>query len=74
MRRDLVWAKTGNFQGWACSQCAWVFNPWAPPVGNTLEEMKQNYEQQRDQEFASHACSAHTKTKTPKTKYSNENV
>jgi hypothetical protein len=34
----------------------------------TLEEMKQNYEQQRDQEFASHACPAHTKTKTPKTK------
>jgi hypothetical protein len=30
--------------------------PVGPPIGNTLEEMKQNYEQQRDQEFVSHAC------------------
>lgn len=64
MRRELVWVKTGDFQGWACSQCAWVFNPSVPPIGNTLEEMKQNYEQQRDQEFVSHACAARATTKT----------
>ena len=64
MGRDLVWVKTGDFQGWACSQCTWVFDPSAAPVGNTLEEMKQNYEQQRDQEFASHACAAQAPAKT----------
>jgi rubredoxin len=59
-----VWVETGDFEGWACSQCAWVFNPSAPPIGNTLEAMKQNYEQQRDQEFVSHACPARATTKT----------
>jgi rubredoxin len=63
-----VWVKTGGFQGWACSQCAWVFNPSAPPIGKTLEAMKQNYEQQRDQAFTSHACATHAATKTPKKK------
>ena len=65
MRRDLVWVKAEGFEGWACSQCAWVFNPSAPPVGNTLEEMKQNYEQHRDQEFVSHVCAARAPAKTP---------
>jgi hypothetical protein len=59
-----VWLKTNGLQGWACSQCAWVFNPLAAPFGSTLEEMKQNYEQQRDQEFSSHACAAHGPAKT----------
>jgi rubredoxin len=68
VRRDLVWVKTGDFQGWACSECAWVFNPSAPPNGNTLEEMKQNYEQQRDQEFVSHVCKAHATIKRPNKK------
>jgi hypothetical protein len=63
-----VWVKTGDFQGWACSQCAWIFNPSTAPIGSTLEEMKQNYERQRDQEFAAHACAAHATTKTPNKK------
>jgi len=37
-------------------------------MGNTLEQMKQNYEQQRDQEFVSHVCNAHTTTKRPNKK------
>jgi hypothetical protein len=41
-----------------------VFDPSLPPIGNTLEEMKQNYEQQRDQEFVSHPCAARATTKT----------
>jgi hypothetical protein len=63
-----VWVKTEDFQGWACSECAWVFNPSAAPVGTTLEEMKENYERQRDQEFVSHACAAHGRSKTPNKK------
>jgi len=73
MRRELIWAKTNDFQGWACSQCAWVFNPSAPPVGDTLEEMKRNYEKHRDQEFVSHVCAAHPTTKTLKANLSTQN-
>jgi len=68
VRRDLVWLKTRDFEGWACSQCAWVFNPSVPPFGTTLEEMKQNYERQRDREFVSHACTTRVTTKTPNKK------
>jgi hypothetical protein len=42
--------------------------PVGSPLWNTLEEMKQNYEQQRDKEFVSHACDAHATTKTPRRK------
>ena len=58
-RRRLVWVERQNFQGWACTKCAWVFRAPGPPVGNSLEEMKQNYEQRRDKEFASHVCAQH---------------
>jgi hypothetical protein len=60
-RRTLVWVERQNFQGWACTECAWVFTASGPPVGNSLEEMKQNYEQRRDKEFTSHVCAQHTK-------------
>jgi hypothetical protein len=58
-RRRQVWVERQNFQGWACTECAWVFSASGPPVGNSLEEMKQNYEQRRDKEFASHVCAQH---------------
>src|SRR5271155_400326 len=58
-RRTLVWVARQNFQGWACTECAWVFSALGPPVGNSLEEMKQNYEQRRDKEFAAHVCAQH---------------
>jgi hypothetical protein len=32
-----------------------------PPVGDTLEEMKRNYERQRDEEFKAHVCAKHPK-------------
>jgi hypothetical protein len=66
MRRELVWVKPSGFQGWACSQCAWLFNPLDALDGNTIEEMKQNYERQRDQTFASHSCQEHPRPKNPK--------
>lgn len=59
MRRRLVWIETQGFRGWGCSECTWVFNPAGSPLGHSLDEMIQNYEKQRDQDFASHNCSEH---------------
>lgn len=60
-RRELVWLERQNFQGWACSECAWVFNPAGPPAGRSLDDMKQNFERQRNKEFTSHLCAEHRK-------------
>jgi len=59
MRRKLVWIERQNFQGWACTECAWEFKPLGPVVGESIEEMKTQYGQQRDKEFASHVCAEH---------------
>jgi hypothetical protein len=59
--RQMIWIKIARMETWACSECAWVFNPSGPPRGSSLEEMKQNYERQRDMEFASHVCAKHPK-------------
>jgi len=56
MRRELAWVKTKGFLGWGCSECAWKFNPEGVPAGATIAEMKQHYQQQRDEEFQSHRC------------------
>jgi hypothetical protein len=52
----MVWVETTGFLGWGCSQCAWKFNPTGVPAGTTIAEMKQHYQQQRDDEFLSHRC------------------
>ena len=62
MRRKMVWMKKQNFQGWACSECAWAFNPTGPLVGESIVEMMEHYEQQRDREFKSHVCAEHPRT------------
>jgi hypothetical protein len=59
MHRKLAWIESQNFQGWACSECAWLFRPVGPLVGESLEEMKRNYESQRVKEFTSHVCAEH---------------
>jgi hypothetical protein len=59
MRRKLVWIEEQSFYGWGCSECAWVFNPSGSPTGKSLDEMKENYERQRDRDFATHVCSEH---------------
>jgi hypothetical protein len=59
MRRKLVWTESSNFQGWACTECAWAFNASWPLVGTTIDEMKANFEEERDKEFASHVCAKH---------------
>jgi rubredoxin len=59
MRRELVWIEEERFYGWGCSECAWVFKPSGPPVGKSLDEMKQRFEQLRDKDFAAHVCAEH---------------
>jgi rubredoxin len=59
MRRKLVWVESQNFQRWSCSECAWVFNASWPLAGKSVDEMKTEFEQQRDKEFASHVCAEH---------------
>ena len=56
LSRKLVWVKGQTFEGWSCSECAWVFNPSGPPIGKSLDEMKRNFQVQLSEEFASHAC------------------
>ena len=62
VRRKLVWVAKPNFEGWACSECAWTFNPSEMPSGKSIGEMKQNYERQRDEQFQTHACGEHLRT------------
>jgi hypothetical protein len=56
MHRKLVWVERPNFQGWACTECAWVFTPSGTFTGRSLYEMKENYERERDKEFRAHVC------------------
>jgi hypothetical protein len=44
--RKLVHIEGQSFRGWGCSECAWVFNPAGPPVGNSLDEMTRNFQMQ----------------------------
>ena len=54
--RKLRWIEEEYFHGWRCSECAWVFNSSAQPVGPSFEEVLQNYRLLRDKEFAAHVC------------------
>jgi len=60
--RKMTWVKSAHSELWSCSQCAWAFKPSGPPRGTNLDEMMQNFERQRDQEFASHVCTEHPRT------------
>jgi hypothetical protein len=59
MGRELIWVEKERFQGWMCSACGWEFRASGPPIGNTIEEMKQNYERRRDEAFKDHVCAKH---------------
>jgi hypothetical protein len=61
--RTQIWIDEPWFQGFGCSECAWVFNPSGPPVGNSLQEMKEIFERLRDKEFAIHICAEHPRAK-----------
>jgi rubredoxin len=62
--RQMVWIKTARMEAWACSECAWAFSPSGPPRGSSIEEMKENFERQRDKEYASHVCAEHPRAKS----------
>jgi len=62
-RRTMIWIKGSRFQGSGCSECAWVFSPSGPPMGDSLSEMMEMYERRRDKEFAAHVCAEHPKSK-----------
>jgi hypothetical protein len=66
MRRKLVWIEGQRFVGWGCSECAWVFSPSGSPIGESLDEMIQNYEEWREKEFAAHVCAEHLRVKDKK--------
>jgi rubredoxin len=62
-RRTLIWTEQSRFQRWACSECAWVFNPSGPLTSNSLQEMKDDYQRLRDKEFSARVCVEHPGTK-----------
>jgi hypothetical protein len=66
--RTLIWIEELRFQGWGCSECAWVFSALGPPDGNSLKEMGENYQRIRDKEFAAHVCVEHPRAKLTKAK------
>ena len=69
MPRKLVGTENQNFQGFGCSACNWVFKSSGEFVRESLNEMKQKYEAQRDQEFAAQVCVKHPRTMRPKTEW-----
>jgi hypothetical protein len=68
VNRTLVWIEQPRFRGWGCSECAWVFNPSRTPAGKSFDEMMRNFEVQRGQEFSSHVCAEHPRSKSIKAK------
>jgi hypothetical protein len=67
MPREQVWIENQSFQGFGCSECNWVFKPSGALVGESLDEMKQKYQAQRDKEFAAHVCAK--APKSPRSKH-----
>ena len=63
MAREMIQVK--RIEGWGCSDCAWVFIPSGPPLGNTMDEMMLNFRAQRDKEFESHVCTKYPRTQLP---------
>ena len=63
MAREMVWVERERFEGWACSNCEWIFRGSGQVVGTSIEEMKRWYETERDKAFSSHVCVAHPRNK-----------
>jgi hypothetical protein len=64
MSRNLVWVEQQRFQGFGCSECGWRFKPAGRPPRMSLDEVMNNFELQRDKEFASHVCADDTKSQS----------
>jgi hypothetical protein len=61
--RRMVLARSLLTESWGCSDCAWVFKATGPPEGNSIEEMKENYQKHRDQDFRIHICAKYPRQK-----------
>jgi len=59
LAREIVWVERERFEGWACSNCAWIFKGSGPLGEGSIEEMKRQYEADRDKAFRSHVCVEH---------------
>jgi len=67
MPRKLVWIENQKFEGFGCSECNWMLKPFGTPVDESLDDMKQKYEDQCDKEFAAHVCVKHPRATRPRT-------
>jgi hypothetical protein len=56
MARWLKWVTSDTSQGWACSQCAWVY---ATPDLLSDPEAKAAYDRLANSKFQSHKCADH---------------
>jgi hypothetical protein len=65
MARKLVWIETQNFQGFGCSQCAWMFKPTGVINGESLDEMRKDFEVQLEKDFTAHVCVKHPEFTKP---------
>ncbi len=63
--RKMIWMASAERESWGCSECSWSFHPSGPPLGDSLDEMKKNYERQRDKEFDAHMCGQQPQTRRP---------
>jgi hypothetical protein len=59
----MIWISSAERESWGCSECSWSFHPSGPPLGDSLDDMKKNYERQRDKEFDAHKCGEQPKTR-----------
>lgn len=62
--RKMIWISSKAHIGWTCSECAWEFDSLRPADGKTIQEVQQNFERERDEEFAAHVCAEHPRTKS----------
>jgi hypothetical protein len=42
LSRKLVRVEGQSFEGWGCSECAWVFNPSGPPLKRASQSWDAN--------------------------------
>ena len=56
MGRWLKWVSSESTQGWACSQCSWIFNT---PQLLSDPEAKAAYDRLANSKFQTHKCEEH---------------
>jgi hypothetical protein len=68
MLRELVWIDHPKVSWLGMLAMRVDFQPYGPPSGHTVEEMKQNFEDLRDKEFVSHVCAKCPRKPMPDTR------